>query len=98
MWHHLRALFEYLSGDLPRGPSWMTQHIWSGWRLLISPPYTDAICATCRSSPTDYKAEIAVQLIINGIEHQGRRKYDRGNKIYFVITAILKLLQPAAST
>ena len=32
------ALFEYLSGDLPRGPRWMTQ-IYLDWlaRLMISP-------------------------------------------------------------
>ena len=32
------ALFEYLSGDLPRGPRWMTQN-YMEWlaRLLISP-------------------------------------------------------------
>lgn len=32
------ALFEYLSGDLPRGPAWMTNH-YLEWlaRLLISP-------------------------------------------------------------
>lgn len=32
------ALFEYISGDLPRGPAWMTQH-YLEWlaRMLISP-------------------------------------------------------------